>query len=226
MEGNFRCRLTTWDELQGLAKKVATKVKRAQYKPDMIIALARGGLVPARQLSDFLAIKDVAAIKIEHWGVTANKDQKAVLKYPISIDLSGKKVLVVDDITDTGESLMVAIEFLKTLKPAEIRTSTLQHIPGSKCVPDFYGEALSEWTWIVYPWNFLEDMMSLVGKILGAGRGEMNSAQIKDELSVRHGLKISEDSILEVMEHMDYEGKVDIVNKEGSVFWKMKRGMG
>lgn len=223
MEGNFRCRLTTWDELQGLAKTVAIKVRQAQYKPDIIIALARGGLVPARQLSDLLAIKDVATIKVEHWGVTANKDQKAVLKYPINIDLTGKKVLVVDDITDTGESLMVAIEFLKTLKPAEIRTSTLQHIPSSKYVPDFYGETLSEWTWIIYPWNFLEDMVSLVGKILGTGR-EMDSAQIKNELSGRHGLKISENSILEVMEHMDYEGKVDIVNREGTVFWKLKRG--
>lgn len=223
MEGNFNCRLTTWDELQELAKKVASKVRRAQYKPDMIIALARGGLVPARQLSDLLSIKDVAAIKVEHWGVTANKDQKAVLKYPISIDLSGKKVLVVDDITDTGESLMVAIEFLKTLNPTDIRTSTLQHIPGSKHVPDFYGEALEAWTWVVYPWNFLEDMMSLVGKILGAGR-EMDAIQIRNELSSRHNLKISEDSVLEVMEHMDYENKVNIVNKNGSVFWKMKNG--
>ncbi len=223
MEGNFNCRLTTWDELQELAKKVAAKIMRARYKPDIIIALARGGLVPARQLSDFLSIKDVAAIKVEHWGVTANKDQKAVLKYPISIDLSGKKVLVVDDITDTGESLMVAIDFLKTLNPAEIRTSTLQHIPGSKYVPDFYGEALGEWTWIVYPWNFLEDMTSLVGRILGAGR-EMDAAQIKNELSIRHKLNISEDSVLEVMEHLDYESKVDIVNKKGSVFWKLKNG--
>lgn len=226
MEGNFRCRLTTWDELQGLAKTVAAKVRRAQYKPDILIALARGGLVPARQLSDLLAVKDVAAIKVEHWGVTANKDQKAVLKYPINIDLTGKKVLVVDDITDTGESLMVAIEFLKTLKPAEIKTSTLQHIPGSKHIPDFYGEELKEWTWIVYPWNFLEDMMSLVGKVFGGTGREMSAVQIKNELSDRHGLKISEDSILEVMEHMDYEGRVDIVNKEGSVFWKMKKGMG
>lgn len=225
MEGNFNCRLTTWDELEGLAKKVAAKVRRAQYKPDMIIALARGGLVPARQLSDLLAIKDVAAIKVEHWGVTANKDQRAVLKYPISIDLSGRKVLVVDDITDTGESLMVAVEFLKTLRPAEIRTSTLQHIPGSKHTPDFYGEALGEWMWIVYPWNFMEDMMSLVGKVLdGTGR-EMNAVQIKNELSSRHNLKISEDSILEVMQHMDYEDKVDIVNKEGAVFWKLKKGV-
>lgn len=223
MEGNFNCRLTTWDELRELAKKVAAKVRRARYKPDIIIALARGGLVPARQLSDFLSIKDVAAIKVEHWGVTANKDQKAVLKYPISIDLSGKKVLVVDDITDTGESLIVAIDFLKTLNPAEIRTSTLQHIPGSKYVPDFYGEALGEWTWIVYPWNFLEDMTSLVGRILGAGR-EMDAAQIKNELSIRHKLNISEDSVLEVMEHLDYESKVDIVNKNGSVFWKLKNG--
>lgn len=224
MEGNFNCRLTTWDELQELAKKVAVKVRRAQYKPDMIIALARGGLVPARQLSDLLSIKDVAAIKVEHWGVTANKDQKAVLKYPISIDLSGKKILVVDDITDTGESLMVAVEFLKTLNPTDIRTSTLQHIPGSKHVPDFYGEALGEWTWVVYPWNFLEDMMSLVGKILGAGR-EMDAIQIRNELSSRHNLKITEDSVLEVMEHMDYENKVNIVNKDGSVFWKLKNGV-
>ena len=97
----FKANLVSWDEIEEWCKKLRDKIIDS-YKPDIIVALSRGGLVPGRILSDMLWIKDIVALKTEHWGVTATRDGKATLKDPGSLNLSGKNVLIVDDITDTG----------------------------------------------------------------------------------------------------------------------------
>ena len=106
----FECQVMDWNLFYRLARQVADKINSSGYKPDIIIGLARGGWVLARVLCDFVGVKDLVSLKVEHWGVTATPDGTAKLKYPLNVDLTGKKVLVVDDITDTGESMRVTID--------------------------------------------------------------------------------------------------------------------
>ena len=89
----FKCYLVSWDETYRLAKILALKIKKSGFNPDLIIGIARGGLVPARVVCDFLLQKDLAAIKVEHWGIAATLG-KAEIKFPFPIDISGKKVLL------------------------------------------------------------------------------------------------------------------------------------
>jgi hypothetical protein len=135
-----------WGKFYSLSKAVAKKIKESRYKPDALIGVARGGWVLSRVLCDFLGVKDLLSIKVEHWGITASPDGEARVKYPLSVDLSGKRILVVDDITDT-------------------RTATLRHIEGSKFTPDYYGEKIG-WRWVIFPWNYVEDLCNLVPKAL------------------------------------------------------------
>ena len=124
-EDCFECQVMDWNMFYKLAKQVAKKVNNSGYKPDIIVGLARGGWVLARVLCDFVGVKDLVSLKVEHWGVTATPDGTAKLRNEINVDLTGKKVLVVDDITDTGESVKVATEYIKSLGPAEVRTASL-----------------------------------------------------------------------------------------------------
>jgi hypothetical protein len=110
-------------------------------------------------------VKDLLSLKVEHWGITASPNGEARLKYPLTVDLSGKKVLVVDDITDTGESMRKSIEHVKSLSPAETRTATLRHIKGSRFVPDYFAEEIG-WRWVIFPWNYVEDLCNLIPKAL------------------------------------------------------------
>lgn len=82
-------------------------------------------------------------MKVEHYGWGAGMKAEAGIKFPISTDISGKKVLIVDDITDTGETLRLSVDYVQSLKPAEIRTAVLQHKTCSSFVPDFYGQKKS-----------------------------------------------------------------------------------
>ena len=97
---DFRAKLVTWSEIEKWCETINRKMLE-DFKPDVIIGLSRGGLVPARILSDINLIKDLYAIKTEHWGLTATVDGTAVLKYGLNVPVEGKKVIIVDDITDT-----------------------------------------------------------------------------------------------------------------------------
>ncbi|QKR00384.1 phosphoribosyltransferase [Metallosphaera tengchongensis] len=160
-------KVVTWEDIVVLAEKLSEIIKNS-YSPDVIIAVARGGLVPARLLADSLGVVDVLSLKVEHWITTANHTTEARIKYPYKVDLNDKKVLIIDDITDTGDSLILTSSYVKeNFSPYSMKTATLQHIKtSSKFVPDYYAQEITEWAWFMYPWNYWEDEINLVRKII------------------------------------------------------------
>ena len=193
-----------WDMFYGLAKKVAEKINKSGYQPDVIVGLARGGWVLARVLCDFVGVKDLVSLKVEHWGVTATPDGTAKIKNEIHMDLKGKKVLVVDDLTDTGESMCIAVDYIKSLKPNQIRTASLQHITGAKFKSDYIGEEIS-WVWVIFPWNFTEDLCTIVPKVCRRIQANFESAdatQIKDELKQSYCINTNEETICEILQEI------------------------
>ena len=191
MSDKFECEVMSWDSFQSLAEETARKIAESGYEPDFMVGLARGGWVLSRVLCDFLGVKDLVSLKVEHWGVTATPDGKARIKYPFDVDLTGRRVLVVDDITDTGESMIVAMDYVKTLNPLEVRTASLQHITGSGFTPDHYGEEIS-WRWVIFPWNYVEDMCNIIQKMVERG---VPASEIKERLRSDHKIEVDQGEI-------------------------------
>ena len=186
MSDKFGCEVMSWDLFYDLSKKTADKIIASGFRPDFIVGLARGGWVLSRVLCDFLGVKDLVSLKVEHWGVTATPDGSAQIKHPFRISLRGRRVLVVDDITDTGESMRVATDYIKTMNPLQVKTATLRFIDGSKFIPDYFGDEIS-WRWVIFPWNYLEDMCNIVPKAAdGAPLDE-----VKRRLKENNGLELS-----------------------------------
>ena len=163
----FKCTVTNWEYIYGLCRDVADEVKAADFEPDVVVALARGGWFAGRCLCDFLGLDDLTSLKMEHYVGTGKKADEPQIRYPMpegSVD--GKDVIVIDDIADTGGSIRRAHEYVTERDPAEVRTATLQLLQTSEFEPEFVGERLEEWTWVVYPWNFIEDMVDLVEGVM------------------------------------------------------------
>lgn len=203
---DFRAKLVSWAEIEKWCETINKKML-ADFQPDVIIGLSRGGLVPARILSDMNLIKDLYAIKTEHWGLTATVDGKAVLKYGLSVPVEGKKVIVVDDITDTGQSMKLAYDYALSQKPAELKTATMLHITHSTYEPDYYGEKVDEahWTWFIFPWNVYEDVTNLAGKL------KFNSAgvdKIREMLNEHYMMKIDDLTLEKVLKQMKTMNKI------------------
>jgi hypothetical protein len=211
-EEKFLCKVVTWDEIDIWAKNVVTKIRAAGFKPDMVVALIRGGLVPARLICDHLHLKNLFAVKVEHWGITAQADMKAKLVQGLDLDLKGKKILVVDDITDTGESMMLSTDHLRTKGPAVMKSATLLHIEHSKFEPDFYDVFVpkEKWTWFIFPWNFHEDVRTLAVKTIVTPKDTKGVVKaLKDQFQI----KVKEDVVKEAL--LELEDRGEAVNKDG-----------
>ena len=119
---SFRCKLVTYDEIVSWTRDLAKQIRACDCKPTVVIGLTRGGWVPARLLCDLLGVKKLYAVKTEHWGVTANPDGKR-FSPKSEREHRDEEVLVVDDITDTGESMSIAEAHLCEMRP-RVRTAT------------------------------------------------------------------------------------------------------
>lgn len=197
----FECVVPSWNDMQNYAKKTAELIKKSRFYPEVIIALSRGGLVPSRLLADFLHIKNVLAIKVDHWGITAAKDGKAKISHGLDKDLSGRKVLIVDDITDTGESMELALQHIKSLNPTEVKTAALIHLRNSKYIPDFYGYERG-WAWIIFPWNYMEDLVNLIQKI--SNYEKKAAEKIREELKENFSIEMDLEELKDILKHIDY----------------------
>ena len=206
----FHCTITNWDYIYGLNRTVADQVKAADFDPDIIVALARGGWFSGRVLCDFLGLDDLTSLKMEHYVGTAAKSEEPEIRYPMPEgSVAGKDVLIVDDIADTGGSIQRAYEYVTDRDSAEVRTATLQLLQTSEFEPDFVGERLQEWTWVVYPWNFIEDLIDLIGSVLAKdGDGPYSKTEIRHLLSTYHDIDRIEmeiaqpDRLDEILEEM------------------------
>ncbi|MCQ4336848.1 MAG: phosphoribosyltransferase [Sulfolobales archaeon] len=174
-------KVVSWQEIVDWSYGLAERIIDSGYRVDVIIAIARGGLVPSRILADRLGVVDVISLKVEHWVQTASRNPEARIKYPYTVDLSGKNVLIVDDIADTGDSLILAKDYAKrNFNPKEIKTATLQVITQTtKYVPDYYYLEVKDWAWFMYPWNYWEDLINLVKKLKESGVNITNLEELK-----------------------------------------------
>ncbi len=202
----FKAKLVSWMDIESWCDSIRHSVMDS-YKPDTIIGIARGGLVPARILSDRMWIKDLLSVKTEHWGITATKDGAASLKSSITSNIEGKRVLLVDDITDTGESLRIASEHVKSLKPGELKTATMLHITRSGFKPDFYAQEVDakSWTWFIFPWNVYEDLDNLVGRSLVQ---PLATEELRSVLKNDYELNTDGLNLEEIMSEFSRSGKV------------------
>lgn len=201
----FKCYFVSWDEVYRLAKILAFKIKNSGFKPDIVIGIARGGLVPARIVCDFLLQKDLAAIKVEHWGIAAITLGKAKIKFPLPVDISGKKILIVDDVADTGDTFTVTVDYVKGKNPLEVKSSVLHYKTCSSFVPDYWAEKQDDWKWIIYPWAVYED---LTGFILRALIKPMTYGEIRKALKSNFDISISKKDLMEILNDMHATGKI------------------
>src|SRR3989344_199099 len=116
-----------WEELRAQVEILASKI---DYTPDIIIGIVRGGLIPARLLSSELKVKDMYALTVKKVG------QEREVTIEILEDLSDKKILLVEDMLETGRSLVVAKEYLEK-RGANVKTACLYTMPVSELKPDF-----------------------------------------------------------------------------------------
>ncbi|MEM3356260.1 MAG: phosphoribosyltransferase, partial [Candidatus Bathyarchaeia archaeon] len=152
----------TWTQIYNMLLNLAQKIRKSGFKPDIIVGVSRGGWPPARVLSDLLCNANLANVKAEFYLGVAETKEKPVLTQPVSVDVSGKRVLVVDEIADTGKSLQLVKEHIIERGAAEVVVVTVYYKPWSVIKPDYYEKETR--CWVVFPWEIKETVRKIVKK--------------------------------------------------------------
>lgn len=160
MAANIDYEVTTWNQIYDMLICQAQKIHSQNYRPDIIVAVARGGLVPARILTDLLETPTIGAIQVEFYAGIQKTLCEPTLKQILNTKITDKKILLVDDIADTGESLKLAKTYLQAQGAQEIKTATLYQKPQSITIPDFYEKQTT--SWLVFPWDIKETLRRII----------------------------------------------------------------
>jgi hypoxanthine phosphoribosyltransferase len=143
-----------WLEFGEAARHLASDVVAADFTPDVIVAVARGGLVLAGAIAYALDTKMCGSINVEFYtGVDERLPEPVLL--PPTLDapsLEGKRVLIVDDVSDSGRTLVLVRDLLGEIA-ADVRTVCLYSKPRTLLEPDFVWKRTSRW--ITFPWSAL-----------------------------------------------------------------------
>jgi uncharacterized protein len=142
----------TWPLYADAAKALAGMVADDGYGPDLILAIARGGLLIAGSVSYALGVKNLHVINVEYYtGVDERLDFPVILPPPLNlVDLAAARVLVVDDVADTGHTLALVHDFCLP-QVAELRSAVLYQKPQSVIDCDYVWRRTDRW--IDFPWS-------------------------------------------------------------------------
>lgn len=153
----------TSDELLKMSFNLASKIYKSGYKPDWILAVWRGGAPVGMAVQELLKYKgiksDHISVRTSSYNSDMTQNKKIAvhgLEYVVKNATNDQKLLIVDDIFDTGRSVCAILEKLKTKMranmPTEIRVATVLYKPQNNktnIIPDYFCKETNEW--IVFP---------------------------------------------------------------------------
>jgi len=141
---------------------LAGRIRIDGFKPDIIVGISRGGWPPARVLSDLLSNPNVANVRAEFYLGIAETNSEPTLTQPVSVETRGKRILVVDEVADTGKSLKMVKKHILQEGALEARTVTVYYKPWSIVRPDYFAKETGDW--IVFPWEIKETLRKIIAK--------------------------------------------------------------
>ena len=166
-----------WGDVQRLTEEVAERVREGVFRPEVVVAVSRGGFDPARILCDQLSIHRLASLQIEYYTDVNRKRGAPEVVFPLNADVPGLRALVVDDVSDSGTSLRAARDHVLERGASEVRVATLHIKPWTTFRPDFYAEEVD--AWVVYPWEVRETLLSMAGRLRGE---DLTASEVRDRL--------------------------------------------
>jgi hypothetical protein len=156
-----------WEDLGTGARELAERIHADGFEPDVVLAIARGGLLVAGALGYALGVKNTYTMNVEFYtGVDERLPAPMILPpVPELVDLTEAKLLIADDVADTGRTLALVKE-LCVGKVDEVKTAVLYEKPTSVVDSDYVWRRTDRW--ITFPWSALPPVSESSSAELGA----------------------------------------------------------
>lgn len=155
----------SWEVFGELSRALAVNVAR-DYDPEMIIGIATAGVIPGAVIATILR-RDFFSMKITRRSGMERVRERPELLTAAPMQARGKRVLIVDEICTTGETLRMALAAVRAVSPSEIRTAT-SFVKAGAYKPDFY--AVETDATVIFPWD--RQVLSEAGELVENPRYE------------------------------------------------------
>jgi len=165
----------SWEEIEDMCRELAQKIKTKGFERSLFIGLSRGGLVPLRLISDYLGIEEVHVVGVKFYEKVGRTRAEPKITHEVQFGISGRDVLVIDDIADTGGSIISVVEHLKERGAKRIAVATLMKKPHSRITPDLF--VRESQAWVIFPWEVQETARDIAKK----GKEELKNAGIREK---------------------------------------------
>lgn len=159
----------SWAEISKICEQL---VKKINEPFDVIVCVLRGGAIPGVIIANELGIDEVLGIKVAQKGqITGTgkgagsyKAEEAVVQIPLNeFPLEGKRILIVDDVLDSGESLKTVVNLIEKRNPENVKVAVMQVKTYSEFKPDYFVEEKENW--LFYPWMSKKELEEMREKM-------------------------------------------------------------
>jgi uncharacterized protein len=157
----------SWQAFGVASRELAMVIAADGFEPDLILSIARGGLFLAGALGYALAVKNLHVMNVEFYdGVGTTLDMPVMLPpVPSAVDFSAKKVLVADDVADSGRTIELVHTFVRD-QVDEVRTAVIYEKPRSVIRCDYVWKRTDRW--INFPWSCEAPVVQRAAQVLDA----------------------------------------------------------
>ena len=150
----------TWQDVEEDVLEIINRMKEDKFDPDVIISIARSGLIPASMIAYAMGNKELYVIKVDFSktqksGQDQELNDKPTITQELTKDIQGLKVLVVDEMAVSGSTLKLVSKYMDIKNPAEVKYAVLYKQPWAEFEPNYYGKKIEEWP--LYPWKELRN---------------------------------------------------------------------
>ncbi|MFI8180467.1 phosphoribosyltransferase [Actinacidiphila glaucinigra] len=157
----------TYEAFGQAVRDLARTIADDGFAPDIVLSIARGGVFVAGGLAYALDCKNIHLVNVEFYtGVGTTLDMPVMLApVPNVIDFSDKKVLIADDVADTGKTLKLVRDFCAE-HVAEVRSAVIYEKSQSLVKCDYVWKRTDEW--INFPWSVDGPVVRREGQVFDA----------------------------------------------------------
>ena len=169
----------SWNQYHSFAQKLAATILDHSEPIDQIVAISRGGLTLGHLMSDLLRIP-IATITIQSY-TDIQSQGELVISQKLHVPIRGKRILLVDDVADTGKTLVRAVKYLKRFGAKNITTVTMFYKPHSVYRPDYFAKQTS--SWILFPYEPTEMIALITSQMKKDGKSKASIQNFLESLN-------------------------------------------
>ncbi|RLG78677.1 MAG: phosphoribosyltransferase [Thermoprotei archaeon] len=144
----------TWERIHVESLQLSSKILQSGYYPDVVIGVLRGGYIIARLVTDVIQVEDLGVVEVKFYKGIGERAERPIITQPLTTDVRGKKVLIIDDVVDSGRTLQVVSEQVRLRGAKDVKSAALYYKPKSIIKPDYF--IVETEAWVFFPWEIGE----------------------------------------------------------------------